>query len=83
MWVECGRVQGGYVSCHLTPSSFGESLPPDPRSHTHTVGVCTQQASLQALSRRTYTPPALHQTDVHDERLLQPIQAHTEPGQSG
>lgn len=51
--------------------------------HARTQWVCAQRAS--AAAGREYTPPAaaLHQPDAHDERLLQPTQAHTEPGQSG
>lgn len=83
-----GRVLGGQVGCCLITSSFGESFPSGPRS-LHTHGGCVhsehQCNCRQAPVGRTYAPPgtALHQTDAHDERLLQPTQAYTEPGGSG
>lgn len=51
--------EGGAGS--LTPSSFGESLPPGPRSRTRTVGVCTASISVSARQ-------AAARTHVHTAR---------------
>lgn len=87
-WVGSREGARGQVGCCLITSSFGESFPSGPRS-LHTHGGCVhsehQCNCRQAPVGRTYAPPgtALHQTDAHDERLLQPTQAYTEPGGSG
>ena len=58
-WVGCRR---GQVGCYLTPSSFGESLPPALRSHTHTGGVRTHEHHHHHYHQRS---PGCRWTHVH------------------
>lgn len=43
----------GQVRCYLIPLSFGESLPPALKSHTHSAGVCTVNISAARTHRQT------------------------------
>lgn len=72
--------------------------PHSPFTHTHTpprgrrraqsgcVRTSSQHQCVSGARRGARTHPSdqsLHPTGVHDERLLRPCQAHTEPGHSG